>query len=61
MADEKNTQNVELTAEDRAIIDAIVEEETNAKLEDIQDYIDSGDLDKDIALDKAKQAKEDEA
>lgn len=57
MRDEKDTQAVELTAEDMAIVNQIVEEETAAKLDDIQEYIESGDLDKDIALEKAKQAK----
>ena len=30
-------------------INAIIEEEVTAKLDDIQEYIDSGDLDKEIA------------
>lgn len=54
----KSTEEVELTAEDMAIVNAIVEEEVKAKLDDIQEYIDSGDLDKDIA--KAHEAQADE-
>lgn len=58
MADDKkkNTEEVELTAEDMAIINAIVEEETEAKLADIQEYIDSGDLDKDMEKADSEEA-----
>lgn len=61
MDDKKNKQveeQVELTAEDMAIVNAIVEEETKAKLDDIQEYIESGDLDKDIAKAHEEQADE---
>ena len=58
MADEKNTEKIELTAEDEAIINQIVAEESEEKINDIIDYIDSGELDRDIAKKKEEQSKE---
>lgn len=44
-------------AELKARLDAIVEEETEAALKDIQEYIDSGDLDRDIEKERAEWEK----
>lgn len=52
--DMKMVGDYNIPAELAAKIDAICREETTAKLDDIQAYIDSGELDADIAKAHAK-------